>query len=190
MYIWIGCKLPEDFSKSLRQRCLEANEDLGLETRQFDLPQHISLKISFPTERGTAVLTWLQGFLARQAAFSVTLAQAERIPGVLWLKVAENLVLEQLHAALDAELEARFAVPQHPFDKCFQFHSTLFHGDTEENLAAMAEKLKDLPLPVTLWVDTFLLGCSPDGDPYGYCVTGEIPAKSVGASCAQEKTVL
>ncbi len=189
MYIWIGCKLPEDFSNALRRQCLEANEGLGLGTRQFDLPQHISLKISFPTDRATEALVWLRDFLAQQEAFFVTLEQMEQIPGVLWLKAAENPVLERLHATLDKELAARFAVAQHEFDKCFRFHSTLFQGETEENLTAVAEKLR-LPLPATLLVDTFLVGCSPDGDPYGYCVTGEIPAKSAAFSCAPGETVL
>ena len=46
MYIWIGCKLPEDFDAELRQCCLEANADIGADTVAFSLPQHISLKIS------------------------------------------------------------------------------------------------------------------------------------------------
>ncbi len=190
MYIWIGCKLPEDHAKELRQHCLRANRDVGLDTRNFELPQHISLKISFPTDRTETVLAWLREYLARQEAFWVTLERVEKIPGVLWLAVGDNPVLEKLHTQLDAELEMRFGIPQHTLDKRFRFHSTLFMDGDGEKLSQMAEELADLPLPQTLPVDTFLLGVCEDGDPFGYRVLEQIPAKSAGASCVREKTVL
>ncbi len=177
MHIWVGCRLPKDFEKGLRARCLEENTFVGLDTRHFQLPQHISLKISFPTDRDGAVLAWLSAYLSHQEAFSVTLDQMERVSGVLWLKVAENPVLERLHAALDVQLEEKFGVVRHEFDKCFCFHSTLFLDEDGEKLEQMAARLRSLPLPQTLQVDTFLLGVCPDGDPDGYKVVAEIPAK-------------
>ncbi len=177
MHIWVGCRLPEDFEKALRAKCLEENRFVGLDTRHFCLPQHISLKISFPTDWAGEVLSWLRAYLSQQEAFSVTMERMERIPGVLWLKVAENPVLDRLHAALDARLEEKFGVLQHELDKCFCFHCTLFLDEDGEKLEKMAARLRSLPLPQTLQVDTFLLGLCPDGDPGGYQVVAEIPAK-------------
>ncbi len=183
MFVWVGCRLPEEFEKTIRARCLEENRYVGLGNQRYDLPQHISLKISFPTDQEAAVLAWLEEFLAQQAAFSVTLEQVQQIPGVLWLKVTENPVLENLHAQLDVQLETRFGVAQHELDKCFLFHSTLFMDGDAEKLGQMAQRLQDLPLPVTLPVDRFLLGICEDGDPDAYRVIRQIPAKSAGISC-------
>ena len=47
MYVWIGCKLPESFEREIRTLCLKENDNLQLDTAAFELPQHISLKISF-----------------------------------------------------------------------------------------------------------------------------------------------
>ncbi len=168
MFIWIGCKLPEDFAHALRQYCLEKNEDIGLDTVAFELPQHISLKISFRTEAPQAVLDCLRAFASRQKPFSVGLSQPEEVSGVLWLPVEENETLRRLHQELDALLEEKFGIPQHPFDKIFAFHSTLFLDKDQEKLGAMARKLESMELPEHLLVDTFLLGMSPDGKP-GTC---------------------
>lgn len=180
MFVWIGCKLPKSFESSLRARCLAENREVGLESQRCDLPQHVSLKISFPTDRTEEVLAWLREYLCRQDAFRLTLEQVEQIPGVLWLKVAENPVLEALHAQLDAQLEARFGVARHQLDRCFRFHSTLFMDADERKLGQMAERLSDLPLPQTLTVDTFLLGVCEDGTPDGYRIVGEVPAHGCG----------
>ncbi len=182
MFVWIGCKLPESFEKSLRARCLAENREVGLDRKSMELPQHVSLKISFPTDRAEEVLAWLREYLSRQEAFRVILEQVEQIPGVLWLKVAENPVLENLHTQLDAQLEARFGVARHQLDRCFRFHSTLFMDADEKKLGEMAERLSDLPLPQTLAVDTFLLGICEDGDPDGYRIVGEVPAHGCGQS--------
>ncbi len=177
MYIWIGCRLPECFEKSLRAKCLAENEKIGLDTTAFSLPQHISLKISFETDRGEELLSWLRAYLSRQPAFCVCLQAAEQVPGVLWLGVAENRELDRLHRELDALLLERFGVPQHPFDKCFRFHSSLFLDADGEKLRCMQQALWDLPLPQWMSVDSFLLGISPDGRGDNYRVLAEIPAK-------------
>lgn len=170
MYIWAGCALPERFSQPLRHTCNTLNRDIGLDTVAFSLPQHISLKISFQAseEQAPHILDFLEDLLRREAPFSVTARNPEHLGNILWLNIEENAQLRQLHDTLDAQLEARFSVPQHEFDKCFRFHSTLFLDEHTQKMQTMYTRLQSLPLPQTLHIDTFLLGISDDGKP-GTC---------------------
>ena len=174
MFIWIGCKLPENFEQELRSLCLSQNERLGLDTVAFSLPQHISLKISFETEQPEAVLEALAAWLGEQKPFSVHVRNPEQAGRILWLPIAENQELERLHSELDARLARDFGVPQHPFDKAFLFHSTLFMDENAEKIAKMEELLSDYSTERELTVDTFLLGLSETGKAGSYRVVRQI----------------
>ena len=174
MYIWVGCQLPQAFENHLRQRCRKENADIGLDEGAFHLPQHISLKISFDAGRNwQAVLDWLKDWCKKQQPFYVDLKSPEQVPGVLWIPAAENETLRRLHQELDKELERLFGIGQHPFDKDFRFHSTLFL-DADEKLTAMYARLKSLTFPEKLQVNTFLLGISEDNSPGSHRIVGEI----------------
>lgn len=170
MYIWIGCKLPEDFETALRGHCLAANRHIGLSTVAFSLPQHISLKISFDASEYEMVLDVLTEYLSAQHSFSVHLNKAEQHGTILWLPADENSTLQRLHKELDTLLEHRCGIPQHEFDKSFLFHSTLFIDENTDKLAAMRHTLRDFPLPRDLKINTFLLGLSLDGTAGSYRV--------------------
>ena len=174
MYIWTGCKLPEDFEASIRKRCLELNRDVGLDTVAFDLPQHVSLKISFPSEQYEEIIEYLECFLSKQSPFSLRIQKPEQAGGILWMPVEENRHLRQLHDQLDLKLEQQFGIPQHAFDKCFLFHSTLFVDPDTDRIAKMLQLLKDYPTERELQVDTFLLGLSETGKAGEYRVVKEI----------------
>jgi len=75
MYLWVGCKLPEEFEQEIRTHCLALNQKIGLDTAAFLLPQHISLKISFHTDCPDALLDDLSAFLSHQQTFSGFVAQ-------------------------------------------------------------------------------------------------------------------
>jgi 2'-5' RNA ligase len=174
MYIWVGCKLPEDFERNIRSLCQEQNEALGLSTAAFSLPQHVSLKISFQSEQYEEILAFLETFLLSQSPFSLRIRGAEQFGNILWLPVAENETLRQLHDQLDAELEQRFSVPQHAFDKCFLFHSTLFMDEDTDKLSRMCQLLEAYPIEQDLQVDTFLLGLSENNLPGEYRIVRQI----------------
>ena len=163
MYLWIGCKLPEEFEREIRPICLSLNESVGMDTMPFLLPQHISLKISFQTDRPEEILDDLESYLKTWKPFSVRVLNAERAENILWMPVAENSTLQQLHEELDRRLETKFSIPQHEFDKCFLFHSTLFMDEDVQKLDRMAALLEDHPFERELQVDTFLLGGSESG---------------------------
>ena len=163
MYVWVGCKLPEDFSAPLRGHCLELNQAIGLNTAPFSLPQHISLKISF--DAGTdydPIVHWLKAELSKEHSFYVNLHSPEQMGSILWLPVAENSHLAALHQKLDEELQRHFGIPQHPFDREFLFHSTLFMDEDTEKLSCMTAELSSLTFPQPLKIDTFLIGLSRD----------------------------
>ena len=168
MYIWIGVKLPEEFENEIRSHCLALNEGLGLDTAAFMLPQHVSLKISFDTDRQEEILDDLAQFAATQKPFAVQIEGIDQVGHILWMPVGENERLQQLHNELDTRLESRFGVPQHEFDKYFLFHSTLFIDSDVEKIERMRGLLADYPAARELWVDTFLLGISETGKP-GTC---------------------
>ena len=174
MYVWIGCKLPESFETEIRSLCLEGNKKLELDTVAFSLPQHISLKISFETAAHEAVLEALTAFLSTQQPFSVRIEDPAQNGNILWLPAEENSVLRQLHDRLDTLLQDRFDIPQHPFDKAFLFHSTLFIDNRKEKIVKMLALLKDHPVARILMVDTFLLGVSETGKAGSYRVIRQI----------------
>ena len=174
MYVWIGCKLPESFEREIRTLCLKENDNLQLDTAAFELPQHISLKISFETAEHEAVLEDLTAFLSAQHPFAVSIENPSRSGNILWMSVEENDTLHQLHKALDTLLQDRFCIPQHAFDKAFLFHSTLFIDDNTENLEAMLDFLRPYPIARELTVDTFLLGLSETGAAGSYRVVRQI----------------
>lgn len=168
MYIWIGCKLPEEFEKEIRAHCLALNEQIGLDPVAFLLPQHVSLKISFETDLAEEILEDLTQFAAEQRPFAVRIKGIEQAGNILWMPVAENDHLRRLHDELDARLESRFGIGQHEFDKCFLFHSTLFMDADGEKIAKMRDALAEYPIGRELRIDTFLLGLSETGKP-GEC---------------------
>ncbi|MBQ2892648.1 MAG: 2'-5' RNA ligase family protein [Oscillospiraceae bacterium] len=174
MYIWVGCKLPESFETQIRSICLEQNKALGLNTAAFSLPQHVSLKISFPSQQHKEILAYLEAFLQKQPPFSLRIQSVQQQGNILWLPVEENETLRQLHQQLDAQLEQRFGIAQHEFDKCFLFHSTLFMAEDTDKLSQMRTALEAFPMEQTLQVDTFLLGLSENNLPGEYRIVRKI----------------
>jgi 2'-5' RNA ligase len=174
MYIWIGCRLPQQFEEEIRAACLENNQAIGLDPVAFSLPQHISLKISFETEKPDEILEDLTHFLSHRRPFEVELEGIEQLGNILWMTVGENETLTLLHESLDERMKSRLGIPQHRFDTCFQFHSTLFLDPDEKKLARMWEALRDFPLQRKLKVDSMLLGTSETGKPGSYRVAREI----------------
>ena len=174
MYLWVGCKLPDEFEKEIRIHCLKLNQAVGLSTVAFELPQHISLKISFETDCPDAILDKLEAFLASQTPFDVQVLNAEQSGHILWLTILENETLSCLHQKLDAQLETIFGIPQHEFDKCFKFHSTLFMDSDAGKVTQMCSALKNYPFSRKLHIDTFLLGNSETGAAGTYRVIRKI----------------
>lgn len=173
MYIWIGCKLPESFSSLLRAHCCRAEHFQQLDTSGFTLPQHISLKISFETDRPDEIVQCISRLLSRQQPFRVRPLSVSREGSILWIPFEPDAPLKELHALLDQKLLQNFEIPQHPFDKNFLFHSTVFMG-APELLEQTKPFFDQFPLPEYLPIDTFLVGVSETGESGSYRVIREI----------------
>ncbi len=190
MYIWIGCALPEDFEASIRRAALDANREIGANTAAFSLPQHISLKISFDArDRAAEILAALDTLLSNEAPFYVNPKTIEQNGSILWVTFEENERLSRLHRLLDGVLEQKFGIPQHPFDRTFLFHSTLFQDENNEKLSQIIRAMADFPLPAHLQIDRFLLGTSPNGTPGSYQVVAQISAKRSDACTFSESVI-
>ena len=116
----------------------------------------------------------LTAFLSAQEPFSVCLESVEQTGNILWMTAAANEKLIRLHGQLDTLLENRFGIPQHEYDKCFLFHSTLFVDHRMEKISLMKSMLGNYPMGRELQVDTFLLGRSETGQPGSYHITRQI----------------
>lgn len=165
MYLWIAA----DVSKALcglRQAARQCNP--GLDETAFSLPQHISLKISFPIadelfEQAVEKVTQL---LTNQKPATVAFEGLEIHGDILWLRADKSMLA--LHYALDELLLNEFNVAPHPFDKNFIFHSTLFIGGPAEKLKVVAKQLTNIPKSAE--ITEFIIGCSPNGLPGSYRV--------------------
>ena len=176
MYVWIGCRLPAAFEHELRYGLREMSREFGLSEVAFTLPQHISLKMSFPVEkeRVEAVLKAVSDILAKEKPFAVRLDGVEQVEGVLWLKIRSNSRLKTMHTQLDAMLQKDFGVEPHRFDHDFRFHSTLFLDKDVEKLRRVYEILSQYPNDETLGIAQFLIGTSETGEAGTYRVVREI----------------
>ena len=180
MYIWIGCKLPEEFERRVRKLVTEHGEDLALDFSCFSLPQHISLKISFEAgDHWEKILDSVERILRLEEDIRAVPAGIEQQGNILWVAFRENGQLRRLHNLLDRELRKDFGIPQHLFDKAFRFHSTLCFG-RQEDLLVLQQRLQGLSLPEELESEAFLLGISETGKSGTYRVVRQIPCRRTG----------
>lgn len=180
MYIWIGCKLPEEFERQVRALVTAHGEGLVLDHSGFSLPQHISLKISFEAgDRWEEILDAVEQILRQEGDIRAVPGGIEQQGNILWVTFRENSQLRRLHNLLDRALRKEFGIPQHLFDKAFRFHSTLCLGQPEA-LRQLLQRLADPALPEELEVDEFLLGISESGKSGTYRVVRRIPAGGKG----------
>ncbi|MBR6526239.1 MAG: hypothetical protein IKT57_09720 [Clostridia bacterium] len=175
MYLWTAADVSFSLA-ALRKEAQRHNHSLALSKTAFSLPQHISLKISCSVDDAHFVHACqdIVSLLSSQSPFEVQPGTISRHRNILWLTIQENNTLSSLHHQLDELLLRKYKVPQHPFDTCFQFHSTLFMDDNEIKLDQMLSLLSDFPLPPSLYIQDYLIGCSESGKPGTYRVIRQI----------------
>ena len=163
MYVWVGCDINPKFIE-YREKVKEFNADLNLSETALNLPQHISLKITFEMDEGIAkyCVKDIIELLKEAKPFMAKVEKLElREDGIIWLRMEENEQFKSLHDELD-QIAISYAVKPHTFDKQFIYHSTVIMDENREKLSAMFEKVKTIPYPEELKINTFLVGTSDD----------------------------
>ena len=163
MYIWVGCDINPKFIE-YREKIKEINADVKASETAFNLPQHVSLKISFEMDEDVAkhCIKDIIELLKSTKPFTAKVRGLElHDDKIIWLRMEENEHLKALHDELD-QIAISYAVKQHEFDKHFIFHSTVIMDEDKQKLEALFDRIKDIPYPDELKINTFLVGHSYD----------------------------
>lgn len=160
MYVWVGCDISPKFIE-FREKVKEFNAEICASETALSFPQHVSLKITFEMDDEIAkhCIKDIIELLKEQKSFIARTQQIELHDGIIWIRVEENEQFKALHDELD-QIAISYAVKQHEFDKSFIFHSTVIMDEDKEKLSALFEKIKDIPYPEELKINTFLVGHS------------------------------
>ena len=166
MFVWVGCDISPKFME-YREKVRKCNEEVNASETAFGFPQHISLKITFEMDDEIAkhCIKDIIELLKSAKPFVAKAEKMELHDGIIWIKMQENEHFKALHDELD-QIVISYAVKQHPFDKEFIYHSTVVMDEDREKLEKMYEKIKDVPYPKELKINTFLVGHSNDNKEY------------------------
>lgn len=140
MYIGVAILTDSKIHNIARNITFNLNKkyNTGIETAL--LPQHISLKQSFPYDGDINEMTeYIQEFCLNLKPFKISIEEVEinlfgdrNIIG--WLKVRESKELREIHRKLCIGLEEKFKIKPLGFDgEGWKFHSTLTYAELNEN---------------------------------------------------------
>lgn len=162
MLIWVGCDINPKFIE-FREKVKECNADIGASETALGFPQHVSLKITFEMDDEIAkhCMKDIIELLKSAKPFIAKTKGLELQDGIIWIRMEENEQFKYLHDELD-QIVISYAVKQHEFDKNFIYHSTVIMDEDREKLAKLYEKIKDIPYPDELKINTFIVGHSHD----------------------------
>lgn len=168
MYIWIAADVDGELCE-LRRAREQAAARLACNDPALTLPLHISLKISFkaPSGREAEIIEEVCRYLSSIRPFEAEPLGLEEENGILWLKMNGSAELAALHSHLDGMLLDKFGIEQHPFDKEFKFHTTLFFSS---DLCALREVLDVPELLRRVTVRRFIIGVSESGRAGSYSI--------------------
>ena len=162
MFIWIGCDINPKFIE-YREKIKECNADVNASETAFNFPQHVSLKITFEMDDEIAkhCIKDIIELLKSTKPFTAKTQNIELHEGIIWIRMEECEQFKALHDELD-QIAISYAVKQHEFDKNFIYHSTVIMDEDTEKLEKLYGRIKDIPYPEELKINTFLVGHSYD----------------------------
>ena len=112
MYFCITALLVDVSQNEIRKKTLGLLRQYGVGITALLLPQHISLKISFATDRVNDLLNYFDDLCLSHQPIKVTLQNLEVVAidylgaptGLLWYNVSDNNRLGKIHSQLNADL--------------------------------------------------------------------------------------
>lgn len=168
MFLWFAVNVDEQLCP-LKRRVREVSAQLNAQNQALTLPFHVSLRISAPVDdaKWKEAVDAAAAYFASLTPFEIMPNRIERNGAIVWLRMAENEPLSEIHKHLVDDLQKKFGVPPQPFDDRFIFHSTMFmdNGTQAESAYAL---LKDAPFPGKLTARQFIIGASATGIPGDY----------------------
>lgn len=175
MYIWTAINIDNQL-KGIKALAQKIEKEIGFENSAFTLPSHISLKISFFVEDKDYpyVIETLLDYYKTVKPFFVDVECIETENNIVWIRMNENPVLNQIHKDLDSILLEKHGIVPHTFDLDFKFHSTLFLDSDKEKIHAAYRQIKDAKIPLSLCANKLIIGSSPSGKIGTYHVTHTI----------------
>ncbi|MGI6591162.1 MAG: 2'-5' RNA ligase family protein [Eggerthellaceae bacterium] len=140
--VHIHALLPEELSERIVSACRKENARIGMDEALLHAPLAITLKQGYETPDITVCLDQLKAYFTGHGGFAAMIARITVINGMLWLELSKEPSLARVHLNLDRLLQSQFDVPEKAFDEDFRPHVTLFQGQGEDNLNAMAQALE------------------------------------------------
>ena len=171
MYIWVGIDVDEQLQE-IKQKGLAVEKEIGFELSNFNMPLHISLKISFEVPDGKygSISHDILNLFKNTPAFDIPVKSIDYEGCIAWIRMGECPKLRKFSTRLNNMLLEQYGIPLHEYDTDYKFHTTLFIHEDEEKVKRGYEALKDFPLPSTLRAHRFAIGTSDEGKPGTYKV--------------------
>lgn len=134
--------LPDDLSRRIADGCKAEGAAYGLDNRLLRVPLPVTLKEPYRIDDYGFGLRALRDFFTGHGGFAAMTQGLTVINGMLWLDVSPEPSLSRVHRNIDTILHSRFDVPEAAYDRDFRPHITLFQGEDEEALRAVAARLE------------------------------------------------
>ena len=171
MYIWVGIDVDEQLQE-MKAEGLKAEKEIGFGLSNFNMPLHISLKISFevPDRKYGSITHDIMNLFKNTPAFDIPIKSIDNEGCIAWIRMGDCPKLKKFSLKLNQMLLEKYGIPLHEYDTDYKFHTTLFIDEDIEKVKKGYEKLKDFPLPATLRAHRFAIGSSDVGKPGTYKV--------------------
>ncbi len=175
MYVWTAVNVDGQLEE-IKKEAQRIEKEIGFENSAFDLPSHISLKISFPVDAAdeARVVETILAYYKTLKPFSVHVAGIEVEDTIVWIRIEETDVLHKIHSDLDEILLEKHGITPHRFDLDFKFHSTLFLDSDKEKIISAYNQVKDSEIPSLLCANQLIIGTSQSGKIGTYRVTHSV----------------
>lgn len=162
--LWLALDVDAQL-QALRRRVEQLSCQLGCENPALTLPLHVSLRISFPVENRQydAVFRHITRYAAGLTAFPMMTDGLAQRGNIVWLRIADNSRLNQIHQELVDQLESAYGIQPAPFDRHFLFHASLMLLPHDDMAQRALSALQAASWPDALEANRFVIGCSPTG---------------------------
>lgn len=166
MYLWIGLGLDKENEEFIREYCKKVNMRFKVNEQTFTLPQHISLKTSFDTDKYQNIIDDFKNMFKNNKKMNLKVYDVEMVPGVIWLNITEIPELREYHNLILNHLKEKYNIEKIGFDgEYFKFHSTLFQDmDNKEKVSELYNDIdKSILINNELQINRIYFGISDIG---------------------------